>query len=183
MSSSHLAVYSFNTSTISSRLFCCLTPAVSPPLLNTPPTKPRVDRGEYRLEYMPPMRPAMRRTGPAHCIATAPYKTTTQKATTSRKLSQGSPLDQVISPRAWLSGSRNGCEKARARVISGGVAISKGDFWPTTTIFRRADREGCEGEKVAIVASASGLPFDGPAVEWFVGEAIKSSQGVSASVS
>ena len=90
----------------------------------------------------------------------SPYSTKAQKAATTRKLSHGSPLDHVNSPKVLLRGRRKGCENARALVTSGGVAMSKGDFMFTCIVADcRVLGEVCEllGENEAIVGGFGSL--------------------------
>jgi hypothetical protein len=129
----HLEVKTFSVSTISSKVFWCLMFVASECSLLWPfgsfsPVHPADERGEYRRANIPNINPITTTTGPAHRIITSPYRTTAQNAATSKKLSQGSPLVHVNNPKNLLRGSRNGCEYAKARVICGGVAMSRGDF-------------------------------------------------------
>ncbi len=80
----------------------------------------------------------------------------------------------------------NGWENARARVMVGGVAMSKGDFRCTRIVDRclvAGDEAPDVGEKAAVVGGfRSSLDFPGPASEPRAGdEAISAIQGVSGS--
>lgn len=99
------------------------------------------ESGEYRLEYMPKMSRTTTMSGPAYRSMSPPYIVAAQKAATSRKDSQGSSVLHDSSPASLLSGSRNGCEYASARVICGGVATSKGDFLCTMMVERCFETE------------------------------------------
>jgi hypothetical protein len=64
----------------------------------------------------------------------SPYSTAAQKPHSSRKLSHGSSVVHVSSPRSLFSGSINGWLYASARVTCGGVASRSGDFWCTRIV-------------------------------------------------
>lgn len=167
----HLDVKTFRVSTISSRVFWCLVFVTSESTFLCPfccfsPVQPVDDNGEYRLEYMPNIKPITTTTGPAHRITTSPYNTIPQKLTTSKKLSHGSLLVHVNSPASLLRGRRNRCEYANDRVICGGVAINNGDFWWTSIVdrclFAEVACESVTGEKDATVGGFGSLLFCDP---------------------
>ena len=153
----HLEVNSFSASTISSKLLWCFRLlseiALEWPLGPFSPVKEVDDSGEYLRVYMPKIKPITTMTGPAYRVIASPYKTTAQNAATRRKLSHGSPVVHVTNPTNLLNGSRNGCEYASTRVICGGVAASRGDFWCTNmaerTLLWGVAWPRVEGEKAA----------------------------------
>jgi len=93
--------------------------------------------------------------GPPYRNTSSPYSVTPQNTATSRNDSQGSCVLHDSKASNLFSGSRNGCECARALVICGGVAMSRGDFLCTMMVERCfADAEYPEvvdGEKAATV--------------------------------
>ena len=182
----HLDVNVFKVSTISSKLFWCFKVVSDRSFvesLNFSFVHPLEDSGEYRLEYIPNITKTTASIGPQYLIRNSPYRVTVQKAATRRKLSQGSPLVQVINPTTWLSGRRKGWENASARVIIGGVATSKGDLRFTSIVDRClvAGEELEElGEKAAIVGGfGSPLAFPDPSGSRPGIEAMSVIQGVS----
>jgi hypothetical protein len=111
---------------------------------------------------MPSINPDTTIMGPAYLVTASPYMTTAQKLATRRKLSHGSPVVHVTSPANLFRGSMKGCEYASTRVICGGVAASRGDFW-CTSMAERSFVCGVvwprlAGEKLAYV----GLEFESP---------------------
>jgi hypothetical protein len=104
---------------------------------------------------MPRINPTTTSIGPAQRMMASLYRTTVQKVATSKKLCQGSPVVHVRRPTSLFRGRRNGCEYARALVMAGGVATSKGDLRCTITLERcrevKAEPAIVEGEKAAIV--------------------------------
>lgn len=113
------------------------------------------ESGEYLLEYMPKMSKTTTMIGPAYRRIWPPYNVTPQNAATSKKDSHGSAVLHDSSPASLFSGSRKGCEYARARVICGGVATSSGDFLCTMTVERclasEEEPDNVFGEKAAMV--------------------------------
>ena len=186
----HLDVNTFNVSTISSRLFWCLIEPSEISLLcpgSLSPVNPVEDSGEYRREYIPSIKPTTTTTGPAQRIAASPYSVRAQKPAMRRKLSHGSLLVHDSKPASLFRGRMNGWENANARVIWGGVATSRGDFWWTRMVDRCLTLEGWDGENVAIVGGFGSAPageWVDPLSEIRDGvEDIESSQGVSCSES
>lgn len=132
----HRDVNIFKLSTMSSRLLWCFMSLSDSALLWTfcpfSPVHPVDESGEYLRVYMPSIRPDTTMIGPAYLVTASPYMTIAQKLATRRKLSHGSPVVHVNNPTSLFSGRMKGCEYARTRVIWGGVAASKGDFWCTS---------------------------------------------------
>jgi hypothetical protein len=156
----HRVVNSRSVSTISSRVLWCFRVDSESSLLCPfgsclSPVVDVEDRGEYLLEYMPKMSKTTTIIGPAYLSMSPPYNVTPQNVATSKKDSHGSLVLHDNSPASLFSGSRNGCEYARARVIWGGVATSKGDFLCTMMVERcfatEEEPDNVFGEKAAIV--------------------------------
>lgn len=139
----NLEVKIVRVSTISSKLFWCFIMFSDASLLCPffSPVQPVDDKGEYLREYIPRINPMTTTIGPAQIMMKSPYSTRAQNAATRRKLSHGSPLVHDISPASLFKGKIKGCEKAKARVIEGGVAIRSGDFRCTTMVDRCFDAE------------------------------------------
>lgn len=137
----HLEVKTLRVSTISSNVFWCFVLVISESaflcfFVCFSTVKPVDESGEYRLEYIPNIKPMTTTTGPAHLNNMSPYRMIPQNPATSKKLSHGSPLVHVSNPANLFRGRRNGCEYAKALVICGGVAMSNGDFWWTRIVER-----------------------------------------------
>ena len=116
--------------------------------------RPDVAKGEYRREYRPRIKPATTTTGPAQRMTASPYKEMVQKPARNKKLCHGSPVLQVKRPASTFNGTMKGCEKASARVTTGGVATRSGERRWTMMLERRlvcSDEEMVEGEKAAMV--------------------------------
>lgn len=148
-------VNSFKVSTISSRLLCCRILPESALLCPFSPVVAVDESREYLREYIPSITPTTTTNGPAHRMTTSPYRVVAQKLANIKKLSQGSPVVHDNNPASLFSGCMKGWLYAKARVICGGVATSRGDFWCTRIVDRcfnvavvefRAD-----GEKAATV--------------------------------
>jgi hypothetical protein len=185
-------VNSFKLSTISSKLLWCLISLSDSTRLCTfcpfSPVHPVDESGEYLRVYMPSIKPDTTMIGPAYLVTASPYITTAQKLATRRKLSHGSPVVHVTSPASLFNGSMKGCEYASTRVIWGGVAASRGDFWWTRIADRSfvcgVDCPRVEGEKVAYVGGF-GSPVgcgDDASLEFLAGLDMCSSQGISCTV-
>lgn len=87
-----------------------------------------------------------------------------------------------------MRGRRKGCEKARARVIVGGVATSRGDFRCTNIVDRclvAGEEPDAVAENAAMVGGfTSSLVFPLPWSEGYAGDdAMSASKGVSVSMS
>lgn len=153
----HREVNSFRPSTISSKLLWCLMSlsesAFRWPFCPFSPVHPVEESGEYLRVYMPSIKPDTTMIGPAYLVTTSPYMTIAQKLATKRKLSHGSPDVHVSSPTSLFSGRMNGWEYASTRVICGGVAASRGDFW-WTNIAERSLVWGVDWPRVAGVKVA-----------------------------
>ena len=152
--------------------------------LSFSPVHPLEDKGEYLLEYIPKMTNTTSTSGPTYLMIISPYIVMAQKPETMRKLSHGSPLVHVTRPTIRFRGRRNGCEKARARVMVGGVAMSKGDFRCTKMVDRclvAGEEVPDAGEKAAVVRRfTSSLDFPDPVSGPRAGdEVISAIQGVS----
>lgn len=112
-----------------------------------------------------------------------------QKPATSRKLAHGSPLDHVNKPATLFNGKRNGCECAKARVMGGGVATSRGDLRLTMTLERcrdvSEDPAMVVGENAATVGGwvSRGLLDCAPLSEIVDDGDMRSAQGISIEIS